>query len=82
MAKRRRKEENPKKGSEGMQDGYQCKTKEIFIVGKHHGATVTNVISIPMCPLAQVTLKDMHQASVIQAGKQTIQLFRERYTET
>jgi hypothetical protein len=68
MAKRRR-EENPKQGSEGMWDGYQRKMKEIFIAGKCHDATVTDVISIPVCPLVCVALKTMHRAPVIQAGK-------------
>jgi hypothetical protein len=72
VVKRRRREENPKQGSKGMRDGYHCKTKEIFIARKRHGAIVTNVISIP----ARVVLKTMRRASVIQEGKQTVQLFR------
>jgi hypothetical protein len=53
--------------------------KEIFIVVKHHDATVMNVISIPMCPLAHITLKIVYCAPVVQTVKQTVQLFRERY---
>jgi hypothetical protein len=62
MAKKRR-EENPKQGSEGMQDGYQRKMKEIFIVGKHHGATLTDVISIPACPLVHIMRRLFKHAS-------------------
>jgi hypothetical protein len=82
VTKRRRKEENPKQGSEWMQDGYQRKMKEIFIAEKRHGVTVTGIISITVHPLMRVALKIMHRAPVIQAGKQIVQLFRERYTET
>jgi hypothetical protein len=65
-----------------MQDGYQRKMKEIFIAEKRHGVTVTGIISITVHPLMRVALKIMHRAPVIQAGKQIVQLFRERYTET
>jgi hypothetical protein len=68
--------------SKGMRDGYQRKIKEIFTVVKHRGATVMGVVSILMHPLAHVTLKIMHHVPVIQANKQIVQLFRERYTET
>jgi hypothetical protein len=43
VAKRRR-EENPKKESKDMRHDYQCKTKEIFIVMKHHCAIVTCIV--------------------------------------
>jgi hypothetical protein len=82
MAKRRMREENPKRGSEGMRDGYQSKMKETFIAGKHRDVIVTCIVLIPARPLTRVTSKIVHHATVIQVGKQTIQLFRERYTET
>jgi 5-methylthioribose kinase len=62
-----------------MQDDYQRKMKEIFIVVKHHGAIVIGIILIPKCSLARVALKTMHRASVIQMVKQTVQLFRENF---
>jgi hypothetical protein len=48
---------------------------------KHHTATVMGVLSTPAQPLKCVALRTMHRASVIQTVKQTIQLFRKRYTE-
>jgi hypothetical protein len=65
-----------------MRDGYQRRTKKIFIAKKHHNATVMGVVSIPVHPLMHVALKTMHHAQVIQTVKQTVQLFREKYTET
>jgi hypothetical protein len=32
--KRRKREENPKRETKDLRDGYQCKTREIFIVCK------------------------------------------------
>jgi hypothetical protein len=64
MAKRRR-EENPKRKSNVMQDGYQRKMKEIFIAMKHRDTVVMYVILIPVCPLTRVALKIMHRALVI-----------------
>jgi hypothetical protein len=40
-----------------------------------------DVVSIPARPLACVALTIVHRASVIQAGKQIVQLFKERYRE-
>jgi hypothetical protein len=34
-----------------------------------------------MCPLTRVALKTVHHVPVIQADKQYVQLFREKYTE-
>jgi hypothetical protein len=82
VAKRRRREENRKQESKGMQDGYKRKTKEIFLAMEHRGAIVTGIISFPVRPLVHVALKTVHHAPVIQADKQIVQLFRERYTET
>jgi hypothetical protein len=56
--------------------------KDIFIVVKCHDDTVMGVVLIHVCPLACIALKTVHRAPVIQTDKQTIQLFRERYTET
>jgi hypothetical protein len=64
MAKRRR-EENSKRESKGMRDGYQRKMKEIFISVKRCSATVMGIVSIPARPLAHVALKIMHHAPVI-----------------
>jgi hypothetical protein len=80
VAKRRR-EKNPKRKSKVMRDGYQRKMNEIFIAIKCLMATVMNVILIPACPLMRVVLKNIHHTLVIQMVKQTIQLFRERYTQ-
>jgi hypothetical protein len=65
-----------------MRDGYQRKTKEMFIVVKHHNAIVMCVILIPVHPLVRVALKTVHRVLVIQADKQTVQFFIEIYTET
>jgi hypothetical protein len=43
--------------------------KKIFIAGKHHGVTVTDIVSILTHPLTCVALKIVHHALVIQAGK-------------
>jgi hypothetical protein len=72
MTKRRRREKNPKRESNGIQDGYQRKMKEIFIAVKRRDATVTCFILIPACPLTRVTLKNVHRALVILTIKQTI----------
>jgi hypothetical protein len=39
------------------------------------------VILIQVHPLKHVILRTVHRALVIQTGKQTVQLFRERYIE-
>jgi hypothetical protein len=45
-------------------------------------ATVMGVLLIPAHPLKCVILRTMRRVPVIQTAKQTIQLFREKYTET
>jgi hypothetical protein len=82
VAKRRRGVENPKQESKGMRDDYQRKMKEIFIAVKHRSAIVMGIVLIPARSLVHVALKIMHHAPIVQTVKQTIQLFRERYTET
>jgi hypothetical protein len=48
---------------------------------KHRAATVMVVVSIQAHPLKHAISRVVHHASVIQTGKQDVQLFRERYTE-
>jgi hypothetical protein len=48
---------------------------------KRRAATVTAVVLIQVHPLKHVVSRAVHRASVIQIGKQVVQLFRERYTE-
>jgi hypothetical protein len=47
----------------------------------HHAATLTNNLLILTHPLECTILRIVHRALVIQNVKQTVQLFRERYTE-
>jgi hypothetical protein len=49
---------------------------------KHRYATVMGVVLIPARSFTSVALRNVHRALVIQTVKQTIQLFREMYTET
>jgi hypothetical protein len=48
---------------------------------KHHAATVKGVHLTPVHPLKCIALKTMHHVPVIQTVKQTVPLFRKRYTE-
>jgi hypothetical protein len=48
---------------------------------KRRATTVMSVLSTPVHPLKCVTSRIVHRASVIQTVKQTIPLFRKRYTE-
>jgi hypothetical protein len=48
---------------------------------KRRAAIVTAVVLIQVHPLKHVVSRVVHRASVIQIGKQVVQLFRERYTE-
>jgi hypothetical protein len=48
---------------------------------KHHVATVMDVLLTPVHPLKCVALRIVHRAPVIQTVKQTVALFRKRYTE-
>jgi hypothetical protein len=48
---------------------------------KHHAATVMGIISVHVPPLKCAILRIVQCAPVVQAVKQTIQLFRKRYTE-
>jgi hypothetical protein len=82
VAKRRRKE-NPKQGSEGMRDGYQHKTKGIFIARNHRGATVTGCHFDPRAPTHARHIENLAScASYLsrQANCPTFQ--KKRYTET
>jgi hypothetical protein len=49
---------------------------------KCHAATVMDIILVPARPLKCVILRTMHRAPIIQTAKQTVKLFRERYTKT
>jgi hypothetical protein len=44
-------------------------------------ATVTGVLLVHAHPLKCIASRTVHPALVIQMVKQTVQLFRERYTE-
>jgi hypothetical protein len=56
--------------------------KGIFITVKLRHATILGVVSILARPLVHIALKTVHRVPVIQMVKQTVQLFKERYTET
>jgi hypothetical protein len=73
---------NPKREKrEGMRDGYQRKMKEIFTALKRRAATVMGVILAPTRLLERAILRAVHHAPVIQTVKQTVKLFKKRYTE-
>jgi hypothetical protein len=48
---------------------------------KRHVAIVMGVLFTPTLPLKCAALRTVHHVSVIQTVKQTVQLFRKRYTE-
>jgi hypothetical protein len=49
---------------------------------KRHGATIIHIVLISTRPLTRDALKNVHHAPVIQMVNQTVQLSKERYTET
>jgi hypothetical protein len=64
-----------------MREGYQRKMKGYLYPVKHRAATVINVLLTSTHPLNCVASRIVHHAPVIQTVKQTVQLFRKRYTE-
>jgi hypothetical protein len=48
---------------------------------KRRAVTVMGVLSTPVHPLNCIASRTMHRVPVIQTVKQTVQLFRKRYTE-
>jgi hypothetical protein len=64
-----------------MRDGYQRNMKGVFIAREASHATVMGVLLTPAHPLKCITLITVHLAPVTQMVKQTVQLFRKKYTK-